>query len=64
MSAESARWPSTAAPTCHPRDRLVDALRHAAQLPWFVRNLAIKVLITVRLGRLTRLLGHKGGWPY
>lgn len=47
-----------------PRDRLTDALRQAAQLPWFVRNLAIKVLITVRLGRLTRLLGHQGGWPY
>ena len=47
-----------------PRDRLADALRQAAQLPWFVRNLSIKVLITVRLGRLTRLLGHKGGWPF
>lgn len=47
-----------------PRDRRVDAARHAAQLPWFVRNLVIKVLITVRLGRLTRLLGHEGGWPY
>ena len=45
-------------------ERLLDAARQAAQLPWFIRNLAIKVLITVRLGRLTRLLGHRGGWPY
>ena len=45
-------------------DRLANALRQLAQLPWFVRTLAIKCLITARLGRLTRLLGHKGGWPY
>ena len=45
-------------------ERLTDAIRQAAQLPWFVRNLAIKCLIVVRLGRLTRLLGHRGGWPY
>ena len=45
-------------------ERLTDAIRQAAQLPWFVRNLAIKCLITVRMGRLTRLLGHRDGWPY
>lgn len=45
-------------------ERLTDAIRQAAQLPWFVRNLAIKCLIVARLGRLTRLLGHRGGWPY
>lgn len=43
---------------------VADALRQAAQLPWFVRNLVIKCLITARLGRLTRILGHRGGWPY
>ena len=47
-----------------PRDRLADVARQAAQLPWFVRNLAIKCLIVARLGHLTRLLGHRGGWPY
>ena len=47
-----------------PRDRLANACRQVAQLPWFVRNLAIKVLIVAKLGRLTRLLGHRGGWPY
>ena len=46
------------------RDRLADDLRQAAQLPWFVRNLAIKCLIVARMGRLTRLLGHRDGWPY
>ena len=45
-------------------ERLTDAIRQAAQLPWFARNLAIKCLIVARLGRLTRLLGHRGGWPY
>lgn len=47
-----------------PREGLIDAARHAAALPWFARNLAIKVLITLKLGRATRLLGHRGGWPY
>ncbi len=46
------------------RDRLANAMRQAAQLPWFAYNLAIKCLITARLGRLTCLLGHRGGWPY
>ena len=44
---------------------MLDALRQAAQLPWFVRNLVIKVLIVARLGSFARLLGHRGGhWPY
>jgi predicted O-methyltransferase YrrM len=42
-----------------------NALRQAAQLPWFVRNVVIKVLIVARLGRLTPLLGHRtADWPY
>lgn len=45
-------------------ERLTDAIRQAFQLPWFARNLAIKCLIVARMGRLTRLLGHRGGWPY
>jgi predicted O-methyltransferase YrrM len=35
-----------------------DRLRFAAQLPWFVRNVAVKVLLRLRLRPLTRLLGH------
>jgi hypothetical protein len=39
--------------------------RQLADLPWFARNLVIKVLIVAKLGPLTRLLGHReGGWPY
>jgi SAM-dependent methyltransferase len=45
--------------------RGANALRQAAGLPYFVRNLVIKVLIVARLGPLTRLLGHDTGeWPY
>jgi precorrin-6B methylase 2 len=52
--------PSTAV-----RDRATNAGRQLAQLPWFARNLAIKVLITLRLGRATRFLGHTDPtWPY
>lgn len=40
-------------------------MRQLAQLPWFVRNVVIKVLITVKLAPLARLLGHHGtDWPY
>jgi predicted O-methyltransferase YrrM len=41
-----------------------NALRQLAGVPYFVRNMAAKVLLVARLGRLTRLLGHRGGWPY
>ena len=46
-------------------DRIRNALRQAAQLPWFVRNVVIKVLLTAKLYPLTRLLGHTTrDWPY
>lgn len=44
----------TAAPTA--RDRL----RFAAQLPWFARNVVVKVLLRLRLRGVARLLGHEG----
>lgn len=41
------------------------ALAQLAQLPWFVRNVVIKVLIVAKLGGLARLLGHRQAtWPY
>jgi predicted O-methyltransferase YrrM len=47
------------------RTRLVNVGRQLAELPWFARNVAIKVLLVARLGRLARLLGHDGEtWPY
>jgi predicted O-methyltransferase YrrM len=48
-----------------PGARLGNALRQAVELPWFLRNVVIKVLIVARLTPLTRVLGHRGGhWPY
>lgn len=61
-----ARWVRTTAP--RPRDARVRGVVHvAAQLPWFVRNVAVKALILARLRPLARLLGHgpgDGPWPY
>jgi predicted O-methyltransferase YrrM len=42
---------------------LGNVLLQLAQLPWFVRNVVVKVLLTVRLRRAARLLGADG-WPY
>ncbi len=46
----------------HARDRW----RMLAQLPWFVRNVTIKVLLVLRLPAVARLLGHYQGrdFPY
>jgi len=46
------------------RARAVSAARQLAQLPYFVRNVLFKVLIVLRLGRMTRWLGGNGEWPY
>ncbi|MCB0976281.1 MAG: class I SAM-dependent methyltransferase [Acidimicrobiales bacterium] len=48
-----------------PRERLRNGLRQLAELPWFARNVLIKVLIVAKLGSLTRFLGHdEPTWPY
>lgn len=47
------------------RARLVNLARQIAQLPWFAKNVAVKVLLSLRLGRvLERLSGHRPEWPY
>jgi predicted O-methyltransferase YrrM len=47
------------------RARLANAARQLAQLPWFGRNLLVKVAIVTRVRPLARLLGHRGdAWPY
>ena len=47
------------------RERVRNALRQLGELPWFARNVAIKMLIVARLGPLTRFLGHRSNdWPY
>jgi hypothetical protein len=48
-----------------PVRRAYEAARGLAELPWFARNLAIKVLLVARLPGAARLLGHRSGvWPY
>jgi hypothetical protein len=46
--------------------RARNALRQLAELPWFARNLLIKVLVVARLRRAAGWLGLKPGdeWPY
>lgn len=48
-----------------PRERVLNAARQLLALPWFIRNLLVKVLLVAKLGPLTRLLGHTSSeWPY
>ncbi len=45
--------------------RCASASRQLAQLPWFVKNLALKVLLSVGLGAVLRRFGRPvPGWPY
>jgi hypothetical protein len=46
-------------------ERVRNAARQLAQLPWFARNVLIKVALVVRARPLLRLLGHRSAdWPY
>lgn len=46
-------------------EMLGNAARQTAQLPWFARNLVVKVAIRFRIWPLARLMGHRGrNWPY
>ena len=45
--------------------RMRNAVRQMAQLPWFAKNLLVKVLLTLKLGRLLhRVTGREPEWPY
>ncbi len=47
------------------RARMRNAARQAAELPWFVRNVGLKVLLSAGLGRVLGRLGHSAPeWPY
>ena len=47
------------------RERLRNALRQLAELPWFARNLVVKVALVTHLTPLARLVGHRSrDWPY
>jgi predicted O-methyltransferase YrrM len=46
-------------------ERVANVFRQTLQIPWFIRNVVIKVLLTAKLYRLTRILGHTTrDWPY
>jgi predicted O-methyltransferase YrrM len=49
-----------------PGARVVNALRQAVHVPYFVRNLVIKVALVARLRPVARLLGQpeEDAWPY
>lgn len=45
--------------------RATNALKQLAQLPWFAKNVVLKVLLTLGLGKLLRKLGRdEPAWPY
>ena len=45
--------------------RVRNGLRQLAELPWFARNVAVKVALVLKAPRLARLLGHDSPhWPY
>lgn len=47
------------------RARVANAARQLAQLAWFARNVALKVLLTIGLGGVLRRLGKEPpAWPY
>lgn len=42
-----------------------NAGRQIAQLPWFVRNVVVKIALVTHLTPIARLLGHRtNDWPY
>jgi predicted O-methyltransferase YrrM len=48
-----------------PGRRGANAARQLAQLPWFARNLLIKVLMTLKLGRVVEVITRQPAeWPY
>jgi predicted O-methyltransferase YrrM len=59
--AEYRRAEAPLAPAAHARS----AARQLAQLPWFARNVLVKLALVARARPLARLLGHRSGeWPY
>jgi predicted O-methyltransferase YrrM len=45
--------------------RVANAARQLAELPWFARNMLVKLALVLRLRPVARALGHRSGpWPY
>jgi predicted O-methyltransferase YrrM len=48
-----------------PLERARNAGRQLGELPWFARNVLVKVALVLHARPLARLLGHRSGeWPY
>lgn len=47
-----------------PNERLSSLARQVAQLPYFCLNLTYKVLLSLRLKGVAKVLGSTGEWPY
>ncbi|HEX4717525.1 MAG TPA: class I SAM-dependent methyltransferase [Thermoleophilaceae bacterium] len=46
-------------------ERTSNSVRQLAQLPWFLRNVIVKVALVTHVRPLARLMGHRGDdWPY
>jgi hypothetical protein len=57
--AEYVREPLTA------EGRRRNMVRQLAELPWFARNVLVKIAIVTNLRPVARLLGHRStDWPY
>ena len=46
------------------RERIGNAARQLAELPYFVRNCVVKLALVLRMRPVARLLGEHGHWPY
>ena len=47
------------------RARAINSVRQILQLAWFVKNLLLKVVLTLKVGKLWRLAGrNEPEWPY
>ena len=48
-----------------PAGTVRNTLHQLSELPWFVRNVVVKLALVARLRPLARALGHRGdGWPF
>jgi hypothetical protein len=53
------------AETTFVRARGTNLVRQLGQLPWFAKNVALKVALTLGLGKVMRRLGRQPPtWPY
>jgi hypothetical protein len=61
-----AEYRRIAGPPLRGRARVRNALRQLTELPWFARNVAIKLALVARLRRVAVALGHRpeDAWPY